>query len=232
MDSCLKANRRYLPGPQIFKGVCGERRGLCFPCLCEDSVMPPPALSRCSEEAQDGLVPRCPGWLSKATLFSLRRGASLAQGEGSEVLGVTLKRKNISPKDCWTNPRAKAASSRLYGLFGLGTFWSLIPQGQWCANLKESKLVLLQIKGLKSAGKEWVNFFTLRPSGVRLPPQLRRVEACQPHPRVPDDAVLGAQAWQRVEEGPPQELRTDPLSWIQLSPGGSPHPHAESHGGR
>ena len=36
-------------------------------------------------------------------------------------------------------------------------FWSLIPQGQWSTNLKESKLVLLRTKGFKSASTQCAN---------------------------------------------------------------------------
>lgn len=35
--------------------------------------------------------------------------------------------------------------------------WSFIPQGQWSAKLKESKLVPLQIKGLRSANTECIS---------------------------------------------------------------------------
>lgn len=69
---------------------------------------------------------------------------------------MTLKRKNILPEDCWANQKAEEASDRLSGSCGLGTFWSFIPQDQWPANLKEGKLVLLQINGLKSASEECV----------------------------------------------------------------------------
>ena len=66
---------------------------------------------------------------------------------------MTLKKKNILLKDCWTNQKAKGASDRLAGVCRLGVLCSFIPQGQWSANLKESKVVLIQIKGLKSASK-------------------------------------------------------------------------------
>ena len=44
-------------------------------------------------------------------------------------------------------------------------FWEslFIPQGQWSANLKESELVLLKIKGLKSTSKEWVSLKQVNP---------------------------------------------------------------------
>ena len=134
-------------------------------------MMPVTELPRCLEFVQglSSLVPGAGGaglckkvWflgtqgLCKSTLFFLQRRARSTdvQKEVSKVICVTLKKKNILLKDCWANQKGEVTSNRLAGLCGLGKFWSFILQGQWSANLKESKLVLLKVKGLKSASKE------------------------------------------------------------------------------
>lgn len=106
---------------------------------------------------QEPLVPWYPG-TARVLFFLQRRARSTdVQKEVSKGICGTLKKKNILPKDCWANQKGEGASNRLAGLCGLGKFWSFILQGQSSANLKDSKLVLLKIKGLTSASKECVN---------------------------------------------------------------------------
>lgn len=114
------------------------------------------------------LVPRGGGQLSKevwflgtqrwrkSVLFFLQRRARATdvQRERKLTYVCDLKKEKHFDKDCWANQKAKAASNRLAGLWGLGKFWSFIPQGQRSANLKESQLILLHIKGLRSASKK------------------------------------------------------------------------------
>ena len=105
------------------------------------------------------------GMLCKGTLFFLHRraGSTNAHSLVSKVICVILRKQTHVLKDCQGYQKTKGLQTDLWASVTSERSGPSLHKSHRTADLKGSKLVPLQIKGLRSAKKECINLKQVNP---------------------------------------------------------------------